>query len=274
MNALTLPGDVARLIESQRRQLDAVAPGHRRRLRAIAKRLERKLGRQLERLGRDSFSAQQTRVKLLQIQAVTDSLAVEYGDAVSQELVELARQAAGIGRQGLVAEIQAWAKHYKGAKRSVVRTQLAGDLLGDGLLEFYQSSRERYGADALRRMRAVMAEGALAGETVAQTSDKLARVMRLKQYQAERIVRTEQSRAWHFRKLEDAKAMAEDEPGWQKMATGPMDGRTGEDSKEIEGQLRGLDQPFQSPQHGTFQAPPDRVNDRGTMVLVPPEGMF
>jgi hypothetical protein len=91
------------------------------------------------------------------------------------------------------------------------------------------------------------------------------------QYEAERIVRTESSLAAHRRELQDMLDMDDGEDEWRKQLVTLFDDRTGKDSVVIHEQTRRLDEPFERFNGDKFQHPPDRPNDRGTMVFVPVE---
>jgi len=49
----------------------------------------------------------------------------------------------------------------------------ASDALDPGLLEYYKRSRERYGLEAIGKMKGVLARGALEGKTIVETWEEL-----------------------------------------------------------------------------------------------------
>ena len=184
----------------------------------------------------------------------------------------MGRQAAGIGRESLIRQINHWHDAFPGAVRRIAAVDVAGDLLADGLLEYYQASRLRYGTSAIAGIRSAMASASLSGETVSQTFEKIAKVFRMPQWRAERIVRTEQSFATHRRQVEDMRDVyGEDVVEWRKqlIAVVPSDGRTGLDSLFVHGQTRKIDEPFRDNQGRVYMHPPNRPNDRETLVMVP-----
>jgi len=82
---------------------------------------------------------------------------------------------------------------------------------------------------------------------------------------AERIVRTEIAGA-HNRASWEASREADEQLGdVVKIISSPMDDRTGADSMDIHGQIRRVDEAFES-WYGAFQHPPDRPNDRAVVV--------
>lgn len=269
--AVSIPRAITRLLYEQALAVRTMGEARQRKLLAIAKTAQAELERDLRRLAPGSYSAQQTRVVLLGVRTVVETASARFGRSVGGVVEGTAEAAARIGRDSLIAQVEQWAAMFEGSVRRINPAELASGLLDDGLLEYFRSSQERYGADMLVRMRRVMAQSVLQGETLLQTADRLSRVMDMKPFWAERIIRTESSLAMHRRQLSDIQrhaALYDEE--WRKMTTGPMDPRTGEDSIEVEGQIRELDKPFDSPEHGPFMTNPDRPNDRGTVVMLPP----
>ena len=171
-----------------------------------------------------------------------------------------------MARDFLGRQLDVWSQ----AGVQVPAFEAAGDILADGLLEHYQVSRLRWTAQERAEMRASMATSILQNETLAETFKRMADDLAIPQWQAERIVRTETSTAAHRRQLQDMRELFEgDEDEWRKQLVTLFDSRTGEDSKPIHGQTRRLSQPFNRSNGDEFQHPPDRPNDRGTMVFVP-----
>lgn len=84
-------------------------------------------------------------------------------------------------------------------------------------------------------------------------------------YWAERIVRTEsmfvQNRA-SFLAMEEADAQLGDAV---KILSATFDDRTGSDSYAVHGQIRRVNEPFES-WHGSYMHPPDRPNDREVVI--------
>lgn len=268
-----VPDEVQELLQRQRKALERVAPQHRGRLLKLARESADKLVARLRTMAGDRFSAQETRVVLAQVRAVTQVLGAEHGQRIGAEIERIGRTAAGIGRGSLQQQIQAWQREFPvGTLGRTAPVEFAGALLDPGLLEYYRTSRERYGIEAVRKMRDVMAQGVLQGETLIQTADRMAAELRMKQWQAERIVRTEQSLAVHRQQLEDMKAtFAGEEDEWRKMLEATFDRRTGKDSRFVHHQVRRFDEPFKDNEGRKYQHPPNRPNDREVMVVVPHE---
>lgn len=265
---MRIPSEIRELVERHRRDLERVRPQHRGRLVEIALRLQRQLERQLRALDPSRYTTQEVRVVLAQVRTLVDVLGTQFGVEVGDAIQAVGAEAAGIGRTKLLDEIDVWAKEFRGSVRQISRADLATDLLDEGLLEYYQASRETYGLEAIRKMRTSLATSSIAGETTIEATERLRDDLAMPEWRAERIVRTEQSFASHHRQLEDLKgAYAEDEMGKSLVAT--FDPRTGEDSKFVHGQVRKLSEPFEDNEGRRYQVPPNRPNDREAMIAVP-----
>lgn len=263
-----IPREVFAIIEAQQAALAKVMPKHLDRLLAIALEVQGALERRLKALAPERYTTQEVRVLLTQVRAVVELLGVEFGKRMGNELRNIGEVAAKIGRDGLVDQVAAWAGKFQGSVRRIAPAEVAGDLLDEGLLEYYESSKETYGLETIARMRGVLTKSVLEGKTVAQASEALTAAIDLPDWRAERIVRTEQSFASHRRQIEDAKAL---DLGLVKQLVTTFDDRTGDDSKFVDGQVRELDEPFSDNLGHVYQHPPNRPNDRETVVFVPRE---
>ncbi len=264
------PRGVMEVLDWQRDALAAVAPGSVARLLGIAADVRRELEERLVALAPERYTTQETRVLLAQARAVVEGLGARFGVEVGDALEDLGRSAAGIGRETLLREIDAWGAHFRGTVRRTAPVELAGDLLGDGLLEYYDVSRDTYGLEAIRSMRGVLARSVIEGDSVFVTASKLRDAVPMERHRAERIVRTEQSFASHARQFGDLEAMyGEGAPGWKKALSAVRDNRTGEDSIFVDGQTRAIGVPFEDNLGHVYQHPPNRPNDREVVLFVP-----
>lgn len=266
-----VPSEIRLLLARQSEALRKVAPEHRRRLQAIAPAVRGELRRRLRMLAGDSYSAQETRVALAQVTAMVDEIGTRWGDEVGSELQAIGRRAATVGRESLLDQVDVWANKFRGSVRAISAPDLAADVLDEGLLEYYESSRDFYGREAITKMRTSMARSRLAGESTAQMYERLAKDVEIPEWRAERIVRTEQSFAMHRRQMKDLQDGYGDEASelWRKQLLSTFDNRTGEDSVFVHEQVRKLDEPFEDNQGRVYQHPPNRPNDREVVVHVP-----
>ena len=95
-------------------------------------------------------------------------------------------------------------------------------------------------------MRGIITQGALQGESLIQTTDRMAGSLKFGHWQAKRIVRTEHSLAIHRQQIKDVQEMMADDDGlvMPRGLVATFDPRTADDSRYVHGQQREWDKPF------------------------------
>lgn len=263
------PDELLRVIERAQRAAAETQAKHVPRMRGLLAKSIADLEARLARLPGDRQVAQQMRSILIQQKAAV----AQFAKGLKAELVGLGEAGAQWGRDSLLAQAAAWDSTFPGTWRSIADIRGATELLDDVLLTHYDASVARYGLKSIDKMQGVLAEGALKGETLNEMTDRLARTMDLDRGWAERIVRTEHSRAGHRRQIRDLKDVLDpsEHGDWRKqlVAVVPSDGRTGVDSISVHLQTQKLDEPFEYPGGDKHDHPPNRPNDRETMILMP-----
>jgi hypothetical protein len=258
------------VVERNRRRLAAVRPGQEERLLALARQARREIRDRLEAIDPARFSVQEARFVAAQIEDVIDDVGRRVGVETGDVVEDLGREAAGISRDDVVEQLGAWGQEHPGAQRMRARAEEAALSLDAGLLQRFESSRERYGLQRISAMRDALAVGLLQNETAIQVSDRLAAAVDLEPWQAERIVRTEQSFAFHRQWDADTVEFLDDEADeWRKELVATFDSRTGEDSKFVNGQRRKFGERFRDNEGRVYMYPPNRPNDRETVIMVP-----
>lgn len=234
-----------------------------RALHSLAAEAAEELQKQIRPLAPRRFTSTKAAEHVVQLQAIAKELSKQLGDDINGLLVDTGERASLIGRRAVVAQANAQVAQFG---ITPVRFQFAADLLDEALLEHYVASADFYGTGTIRQMRFSIAAGVLRGESLAEVWERMADDLDIPEWRAERIVRTEASFASHRRQLEDMKAQG---GNWWKQLVTLFDTRTGEDSKVIHGQRRRLHRPFKRSNGDLFDHPPDRPNDRGTMIFIP-----
>ncbi len=263
------PDAVMRVVSRTQAAAGRITRKHRPRMQAILDRSIASLERRLARLPQDRFTAQQTRSILIQQKAAS----IVFSRELNKGLRALGTDASELGRTALLAQAKAWDPTFPGTLRRLVRLEDAEELLDDVLLRHYRASVTRYGLIQIGQMQLLLAESQLRGETLEQATNRLAAAMNLDKGWAERITRTENSRAVHRRQLRDLKDTlpSDEHDEWRKqlIAVVPSDGRTADDSRSVHLQMRKLADDFNDNEGRDYQHPPNRPQDRETMVLVP-----
>lgn len=118
-------------------------------------------------------------------------------------------------------------------------------------------------------LKGTLADGILNRESVSQLIGRMGKVFDgLKDWEAERVVRTEVMDATNQGRLEAYRESGV--VGWKMWFNPNINGvRTADDSKRMHGQIRRLDEPFIDPLDGkAYSAPPMRPHDRCTIIPV------
>lgn len=266
----------------------------------VYQRVANQLRSRLRRLPRDTFSAQQVRVTLAQLEGAILALEKELNGAV----VDGAGLMVDSGINDLVTEIRVFNDEFSGAVQpiSLDLVQSAVDTKAR-LINNYQVSINAYS----RGLRQQISDGLMnmvvervGSEVMYQRlieEDAIGGFFEGEAWKLRRIVRTELHGMYGEAKLDSLDRIAEDEPELRKALYHPRDHRTGDDSEwliaetaagRLNGKHNGLerrlrpktDEPFlyvwapkdaRGKRSGKryrreFQAPPDRPNDRSILI--------
>jgi len=266
-----LPPRILALIREQERLLERGDPKHLEAILAVAKRAAAELEDRLKALAPGRWTTTETRTRLAQLKVIVELIGARIGERMGDAVRDIYEAGAAAGRESLVRQLEAW--DAEGLHASTGAVDVASDLLDEGLLEMHETSVVTYGMDAIKAMRQELARGALAGETLPVTWSRLAQAVEIPEWRAERIARTEHSFALHRRQVEDLREMFGDQVDelWRKQLVATFDDRTGDDSKFVHGQTRRLDELFEDNEGRRYEHPPNRPNDRETVVFVPAE---
>lgn len=270
---MTIPPEILALILAQARELDKVNPRHRKELVEIAVQVFKRLEAQMKKLAPGKYATTQVATVMARVQALLVVAAEKYGAEVAKVVEQIHTAGAKRGREALVEQITAWqdAGVLSESDAATVGTDVADELLDKGLLEAKKASQKAYGEEAIAKMRKALVRGALAGETIAQTTEQIAKELEIPKWRAERIVRTEHSLAYHRRQILDLidRYGDEAETMWGKQLLAVHDDRTGRDSIYVDLQMRRLLEAFEDNIGHVYQHPPNRPNDRESMIFVP-----
>lgn len=278
----------------KRNQQEADDLAHRigpERLRAMLKRADEELKRRLHRAvgingpGRDSFTAHQIGVALMQVRRVTTQL----GLGVRGLVVSQGGRAAEKSAESLLRYLSAAEKKFggiaqplnlreagildaarEGTNASVLRRlATSGDPGAAPLHRAKGGVLARYGTKVVGFFEEELQQGFVQKKPWADVRAALVErspfLQEAPAFWAERIVRTETMAAQNRAGLEGIKAAQEQVGGMVKILSAVFDDRTGADSIAVHGQIRRVEEPFDT-WYGKFEHPPDRPNDRGTVV--------
>lgn len=257
---------------------EAGRPELRKLLQVAQRDLEQRLKKavSLQGPGSDSYTATQLRATLAQVKEALKPLQRGLRDIV----VDKSRKATEDGAEGAARYLAAADRAYRGVGVQPLALDVARmfSAAGDGseasILGRLAGGKDpgvlqRYGVAVIGSFEAQLRKGVVAKSSLAEVRDALAEESPFLQgapsHWADRIVRTELSGAHNraaFEAIKEADAQLGD---MVKIMSCVFDERTGSDSYSCHGQIRRLEEPFET-WYGPCMHPPDRPNDRGVLT--------
>lgn len=230
--------------------------------------------------GADSFTARQLKATLAQVRESTKALnrglratllgqagpAAEGGaDGTARYLAAADKAFRGVGTQPLALRPALMLEAARDGAESSVLSRIAEDPMHPG----QPGVLVRYGVAVVGHFERELQKGILGRKSQAEMAEDLTARSPFLQgapgYWATRIVRTEAHGAMNRGQWEASRAANRSLGDMVKIISGVFDDRTGADSYATHGQIRRLEEPFES-WYGLFQHPPDRPNDRAVVV--------
>ena len=244
-----------------------------------------KLRARLRAAPKDSFTAQQIRVTLAQLEGGIFALNRSIKGAVDESADIMTNR----GVRDLVKEIDVFNDDFEGTLQPIridlVKTAVETKAR---LINQYQASIDAYSAGLRKSISEGL--GRMAVERVGPEvmyqrlveDDAIGAYFEGEAWKVRRIVRTELAGMYGAAKQESLQRVAEDEPEMRKTVYNPIDARTGDDSQWLQQQLDAgrrnsanfemrplVADPFVYVWKGhrrVFLAPPDRPNDRSILI--------
>lgn len=271
-----------------------------RTLQALYAKVRERLQARLEMLiaqgRRDTFTAQQTRQILMQL----DAALVEMNGTIFERLAAAAESLSERGVSDLVTETQEMAKHFRGSIQPLnIDAALIASDSRNLLLNQYRASIEAYSSGLRAQIGQGLAEMIVEPTPLFTVVERIGSFFEGEEWKVLRIARTELHNIYSSSKIAGLRAVGQDAlPGIKKTLYHPRDSRTDEDSlfliKNAAKMVKDVDEPFDywwcggskkkpgrgsftGPQgggrwyHRVFMSPPDRPNDRSILVPFHPD---
>jgi hypothetical protein len=255
-------------------------------LRTLYNEAQADVQRKLKKLARqhrdDTFTAHHYRMVLVQLK---DGLQLIEG-AIARHLGQESRNAGMLAHKQVISEIKAGSKAFLG-HTPVLRVEQAAVAKGlyehvePSLIRRHQASARRYGPEVTRAVEHQMALSMTSGDTVDDAIDRVQDTLSGERWRAERIVRTEMSYSFGVVKQASMEAVLPEIPQMKKRLVATFDDRTGQDSKDLNGQTVDVNKPFvwhvknskglPTGQVVYYMQPPNRPNDREVVIPWRPE---
>jgi len=242
--------------------------------------------------GDETYTLHKHRQYLLQADEIMIGLGARFTNILDDSETRAIRQSAS----DTAEKIMAAAAEFGETPIPVGVAQVESMLAGDTILRTIEAERALQGGtlytqQTVGSVERALAQSLMSGESVHQAAVRLGKedLWRPRYSHAELIARTEISNAYNAAGRRALDEIAVDEPSlwimWYEHAQGPtwggprdkpwpgpaapLDKRVGEDSLRLHGQLRRPGEPFVDPGTGrTFMHPPNRPNDRATVIGV------
>lgn len=227
----------------------------------------------LERMPQGSFSAQQLRGVLVQIDAAVEAM----NRALLLGMRDTAAEAALAGVEDQLTEIRAFSEHFKGAvvPLNVNALAVATDA-NQFLFNRYEASLNAYGEGVRSQLVSQLTNYLIYPRSTGDINQAIGQYFAGEEWKLERLARTEIHNIYNVSKMRGLSSVRDTTmPELMKALVHPMDQRTGDDSKALRKQnpIVPIEDPFEFTWKGktrTFMAPPDRPNDRAILVPYDP----
>lgn len=247
-------------------------------LLARYREVRRELQDRLSALAGDTFTAQRLRGVLVQVEAALS----EMNDSFIIRLRDVSGRVISQAVDDLVEEIEKFEKEFLGAVTPInINAQVVVDDGSSFLFNKYEASVGAYTASTRSAIATGLSQAAIEGAPFGEVTRRIARFFIGEEWKLLRLGRTEIHNMYGFGKQKTLEAAKQGFlPDLQKSLFHPIDGRTGDDSKQLKriGPVVEIDQPFififkRRRKDGSidedrrvFMHPPDRPNDRSILI--------
>lgn len=271
--------DEDKTVEQHARQIGKLQDAQARDMLGFYTEARKELQDRLTHARYQSFTAQQLRGVLAQVNAAITVINAK----LKQKMSEGTYEAALKGVEHLLKEIHKFSEKFTGAVTPIHLNAVQISMDAKNLLiNQYEASMAAYDADMRARIGRGLVQAAIQEKPYDTVVGDIGRFFQGSEWQVRRVVRTELHHVYGLGKLHGLKQVKADYlPDMKKALYHPMDSRTGQDSIELAEQnpIMDLDKPFKQSytpiyksgkrgktQHYVFMSPPDRPNDRAILI--------
>lgn len=217
----------------------------------------------------DTFTSQQLRGALVQVEAALEA----QGRALKTGISESSKVVTSKSIEHLLDEINTFDSEFTGAVSPInLNAALITNDVDNLLVSQYESSIDAYTAAQRSAISSELTRSAISHDSLGEVMNRLSTYMLGEEWRLQRLARTELHNAYGMGKLRGL-TQTRDRfiPDLKKALFHPMDARTGADSKYLSriNPIVNIDEPFKYTWDGkkrVFMSPPDRPNDRAIIV--------
>lgn len=226
----------------------------------------------LDSMPRGSFTAQQMRGVLFQIESAISAMS----GSLKYEMDSSAQAAAEKGIEDLLSEISKFDGKFLGAVAPIdLDAVVVATDTKNFLFNRYEASMRSYNELLRARFAQGLSQAAIEEVSMSEVVQRVGQTFLGEEWKVHQIVRTELHNVYATGKMNGMKRLWDngngDIPDLKKALFHPMDNRTGQDSKKAAALelVVPIDEPFVYTWKGEtrkFMAPPDRPNDRSILI--------
>lgn len=261
--------DALGIAEEHIQRLQALEEEESSRILRRYSEIRRELRDRLENLRGGSFSAQQLRGILLQVETSLQQQARILREGINGSVEKVAVR----GIEDLIREIETFSEEFETPLIPLNVNALAIATDVQNLVSArYESSISAYASDQQARISSYLTDALIQEKGLGEVVSGLSQYQIGEEWKVLRLARTELHNVYGLGKLKGMQTTRDELlPDLMKALVHPMDNRTGLDSQYLAriNPVVPLDQPFEYRWGGKlrrFMSPPDRPNDRGILV--------
>lgn len=264
--------EVQSIAEQHQSQILRLEENESVRILKLYKSIRQDLRDRLDVVGKGTFSEQQMRGALLQIEGGIAAMQ----DRLMGGMSDGADSAAMMGIEHLEKELNKWNKHFTGAVVPInVNAAAVATETKNFLINRYQVSMDNYSSSLRSKMTQLLTESAIQQMNYSDVIANVGRAFLGEEWKLHQIVRTELHNVYGLGKLNGMIDLWDEGngtiPDLRKTLYHRIDSRTGNDTKRLiqNNPVVKVDEPFVEYSTGkklTYMAPPNRPNDRAIVI--------
>jgi len=269
--------DASKLVQSHISIIKTLEDKEAEKLVLKYREIRRELRDRLDTLPENTFSAQQLRGVLIQVEGALDAMRT----GLIKDMGESSSEAAILGSDHLIRETEKFNSIFTGAASNInVNAASVALDTSNFLFNRYESSLTEYSSGIRALMSRNLSQAVIEQAPTSTVVKRMNKFLLGEEWKLTRLARTELHNVYNTAKQKTLFKVAEIEPKIMKTLIHPMDLRTGDDSKQAakKNLIVPVDKPFKYTftrklksgeihrEERVFMVPPDRPNDRSIMV--------
>lgn len=269
--------DVIDLTQTHIKKIGELEEKEAKRLIRRYKEIRQDLRDRLDTVPGDTFTAQQLRGVLIQVEAAIDSMQKGLVDDIG----ESSKKAAILGSENLIRETQTFNEIFSGAATNInVNAALIATDTSNFLFNQYETSIDSYSGAIRSSMARTLSQAVIEQANTTEIISRMGKFLLGEEWKLRQLARTELHSVYNLARQNTLFQVAPQIPKLQKTLFHPMDDRTGDDSKQAKqaNLIVDIDKPFKytyvrylkngekKTENRVFMTPPDRPGDRSILV--------